>query len=264
MPRVELKVKVTTDARVLISPQEFFAKYSFGISPGTQDGATWDDSYIASIIRDAQRMIEDHLDTRIPLQCIEETFDYNREDYQSWGYTPTTFPVRKGFQMEARINDSPQIIIPSEWIVTKRNSDLIYQRAFTFIPNTTGATSGQGFALFVGLTPHIGILGSKTIPQYWHVKYATGWRPAETPRNILDFIGLVSAIGIYIQLGDVALGAGLSSKSISIDGLSTSLSTTQSATSSGFGARLIELRKTYKDSLDLLERMYRGINLTVL
>ena len=47
--------------------------------------------------------------------------------------------------------------------------------------------------------------------------------------------------------------------SLSIDGLSQSVGTTNSATNAAFGARIINYQKELKDSLEKLRAYYRGI-----
>jgi len=76
-------------------------------------------------------------------------------------------------------------------------------------------------------------------------------------------IGKLAAIGIFNVAGDIALGqSALASYSLSIDGLSQSISTTNSATNAAFGARIINYQKEIKDSLSKLKTYYRGIGCT--
>lgn len=58
--------------------------------------------------------------------------------------------------------------------------------------------------------------------------------------------------------GDLLLGAGIAQQNISIDGLSQSIASTASATSAGFGARIISYRDQLKTSMIALKRKYRA------
>ena len=64
--------------------------------------------------------------------------------------------------------------------------------------------------------------------------------------------------------GDLLLGAGIASQSISMDGLSTSTGTTSSATNAGYGARAIQYRKRLTMLLKSIRRKYRTHNILVI
>ena len=99
-------------------------------------------------------------------------------------------------------------------------------------------------ALFaVSVLPHIGLVNNRQIGSYWRVGYITGFGCSELPYDILEVIGKTASMNIFNMLGDIILGAGIASQSISIDGLSQSISSTASATSAGYGARLINYNK---------------------
>ena len=61
--------------------------------------------------------------------------------------------------------------------------------------------------------------------------------------------------------GDLIAGAGVASQSISIDSLSQSLSTTASATSAGYGARLIAFNDELKKTTKKLRSNYTAMNM---
>ena len=77
--------------------------------------------------------------------------------------------------------------------------------------------------------------------------------------KLLIMVIALAVIGIF------AVGSAepaLASYSLSIDGLSQSISTTNSATNAAFGARIINYQKEIKDSLSKLKTYYRGIGCT--
>jgi hypothetical protein len=73
-----------------------------------------------------------------------------------------------------------------------------------------------------------------------------------------------ASIGVLQVWGDLIIGAGISNQTISIDGLSQSIGTTQSPEFSGAGARI----KNYMDDMKVLEARlkdtYLGINMVVI
>jgi hypothetical protein len=82
-------------------------------------------------------------------------------------------------------------------------------------------------------------------PQGVWVDYTTGYVNSDfVPDDLRYVVARLAAIGLLQWVGDGLL-AGFSSSSISLDGLSESFSSTQSATSAYFGARI----KSYHDEI---------------
>lgn len=80
---------------------------------------------------------------------------------------------------------------------------------------------------------------------------------------IIDFVGLVASMLPLDTAGDLIIGAGISSQSLSMDGLSQSISTTSGVENSGYGARMISYRKRLEGVAKQLTRHYRPINMFV-
>ena len=82
------------------------------------------------------------------------------------------------------------------------------------------------------------ILEAMNYPDAFHITMKTGFKDAELiPEDLRDIIGKISALKLLNVIGDGLL-AGFSSSSISLDGISESFSSTQSATNAYFGARI--------------------------
>lgn len=80
-------------------------------------------------------------------------------------------------------------------------------------------------------------------PGGFQLDYETGYKTAEfVPEGLRGVIGKYAAIKCLATVGDGLL-AGFSSQSVSLDGLSESFSSTQSATSAYFGARIAQYTK---------------------
>jgi hypothetical protein len=80
--------------------------------------------------------------------------------------------------------------------------------------------------------------------------YTTGWESAEfVPDDLRDVIGKLACIQALDTIGDGIL-AGFSSMSVSLDGLSESFSSTQSATSGYFGPRQQSFKADIKQWLE--------------
>jgi len=83
------------------------------------------------------------------------------------------------------------------------------------------------------------------VPDLWLVEYTYGFEPGKIPVLINTAIGLLASIFALSVAGNLVLGAGIAGSSISLDGLSQSIQTTQSAENSAYSAT----RKEYADQL---------------
>ena len=78
---------------------------------------------------------------------------------------------------------------------------------------------------------------------FYSINYSAGYRNSdEIPNDLRQIIGKVAAVSLLNVIGD-GLMSGFSSSSLSMDGISESFSSTQSATSAYFGARIAEYKK---------------------
>lgn len=77
---------------------------------------------------------------------------------------------------------------------------------------------------------------------------------------ILRAVGITSALLPLNIAGDLIAGAGVASQSLSLDGLSQSIATTASATSAGYGARVIQYTKELTTLISNLKSKYRRMN----
>lgn len=96
-----------------------------------------------------------------------------------------------------------------------------------------------------GFQPHL----------FYAIDYDAGYEKSEdVPMDLRQIIGKVAAISLLNVIGD-GLMSGFSSSSLSMDGISESFSSTQSATSAYFGARI----KVYQDEVKdyIKENKYR-------
>lgn len=80
---------------------------------------------------------------------------------------------------------------------------------------------------------------------------------------LIDFVGLTAALLPLDTAGDLIIGAGISSLSLSMDALSQSISTTSGVENSGYGARALQYVKRLDSTIKRLTRRYRAINMMV-
>ncbi len=128
----------------------------------------------------------------------------------------------------------------------KENKWLRFSRAtgqLRFYP-----TEGVAYGPFaVGVLP-LRVFGGR-YPQGYEIDYTTGYETSDfVPRDLRSIIGKWACIKCLASIGDGIL-AGFSSQSVSLDGLSESFSSTQSATSAYFGARIKQYQEEIKEWL---------------
>src|SRR5690606_22370946 len=108
-------------------------------------------------------------------------------------------------------------------------------------------------------------------PQMWEVKYKAGmtepteeakknqmYRKTDITPDLEELIYKKAAASIMTVWGDLIIGAGIANQSISVDGLSQSVGTTQSAMYGGASARVKQLEQDVKRLMTELYNYYNG------
>lgn len=196
-------------------------------------------------IDNAISFLEHFLDISIsPVKKFEEFKDYRINDYADWGYFQmNNYPVKCIRKMELvyfREEDGTPIAvqtIPNNWLRLQAHDGLV-----RMIPNSKFPANlqiSQTGAFFPEL------LRSSLVPHAWKFTYDYGFDPGCVPVLLNQAIGTIAAINTLIVGGHLILGAGIAGTSISLDGLSQSIQTTQSAENSGYSAVI----KDYSDKL---------------
>lgn len=283
MAELTLESKFDIIYNSVLSAQEFKNRYLAGIPlPDTIS-----DDILNFFISSATSEIETYLGLKLNKQVIIEDKDFRDTDWKSWGYMPTTYPCVKPLELAGFLGTTKQITYPADWLSARdTNDNKSYSRRVSVVPTRNSAHSEA--IIFSGIIPQAHYFLSSSIPNYWTIKYITGWDTP--PADILDAIGMLTAIKVLqlisdaLMSGDVrqvvnnqgqsvlmtngtqfgGLGFGMSSKSVSIDGLSQSYSSYVNGQTGVWGARL----KGYLDTMNakqpgsLLNRLcdqYQGL-----
>jgi hypothetical protein len=230
-----------------------------------------DDAY-QQFIDNAVSMLEHYLDISIsPVNNFIEYKDYRINDYADWGYFQcNNYPVRAIRSVQLVYfrdeNGNPQVVqtIPNNWLRLQAHDGI-----FRMIPNARFPANlqiSQTGAYF----PEI--LRSQFVPHLWQVTYDYGFEPGCVPVLLNQAIGTIAAIQALIVGGHLILGAGIAATSISLDGLSQSIQTTQSAENSGYSAVIKDYSdkmfgKTKDDPysiLSILKSYYKGTQMNII
>jgi hypothetical protein len=211
------------------------------------------DHYIKSAIEHVQRMLQI---TIKPTEINNEIHDYYNGDYTSWAFMQLhKRPVIEVTAMSMQFGNSKMFDIPTDWV---RNHGISGQIQLFPVSGSSGSmilTQNGSFMPFIsGMYQHA--------PSIWNISYKAGIE--DIPEDMVEYIMKRASVGILQVWGDLIIGAGIANQTISIDGLSQSIGTTQSPEFSGAGARI----KNYMDDMKELERAlkdtYLGINMGII
>ena len=231
--------------------------YLFGIPLVDENGTAYPPGNIDKWITKSVEWLENELYIKIAPTAISEVHDYNIDEYQEFCYIQLyQFPVISVEALRASYAGQSIMSFPADWIhIHKKTGQL------QLVP-TTGSLSQ---VLLQGNGVMLPLITSRlsNMPHLFAVEYTAGFDAGAVPADIVDIIAMKACIGILNIMGDILLGAGIASQSLSIDGLSESIATTQSAENSAYSARVRQYEKQIKAQLPTLRDRYKGIRLAV-
>ena len=262
--RITLNIKYRKNGELALSPEEMVALYFYGISTRSQDGTLLSMDVYETYIKAAQQEIERYLDILLTPTLITEKIHYHRDDYISgFPIMRVSKPVHRPLSLIGFINGVEQIVYPQSWLSSRTTNDHYFERQIFVVPVIPGVIEGSGEVILSGITAQTGLHTFRNIPNYWTVQYITG--SSKISYELMNVIGKLASIGIFNVLGDIVLGqAAVASYSLSIDGLSQSIGTTNSAENSAYSARIKMYMDEVKKTLDRVKSTYRGIGFATL
>lgn len=150
----------------------------------------------------------------------EPAYDYATDfwGYDRWGALKLRrYPVRSVSQIVfAYPQSTPVYKVPDSWIAVDRRYGLV-----RLVPGAQATV----YASFVGWFMNA-ILGGRGLPQSIYVDYTVGFTPEEVARDHADLLELVRIRTFILLAGSlsIVLTGGMASESLSVDGLSRSVS----------------------------------------
>lgn len=258
----------------LITVSQMRATWLFGVKVRDKEtGADMSDDAYQNAIDTAVSLIEHYLDISIaPVRNFVEFKDYNQNDYMEWGFLQlSNYPVESINSIRlvyfrddnGEVDDHQATTIPNRWIRLDNHDGTIRLVPSGAFPSNLQMGNG-------GYYPEM--MRHSKIPHAWEVNYNYGFCTGQVPVLMNQAISMIASIIILITAGHLILGAGIAGTSISLDGLSQSIQTTQSAENSGFSSTIKDINdKLYGSTKDdqfaimrLLKNYYKGASLTIL
>ena len=243
-----------------ISVQNIKDNYLFGINLTDANGNPLPEGLFVHYVNAAIDYLQNLLDIVISESEFTERHDYIRNDYQNWGFIQLDHkPVKEIKRLTLMYGNQCSVEIPLDWIQLDKLSGQI-----TLFPSAGSANS-----LIIGQTGMLFGFQSQWdyAPQLWEVEYVAGIdeHDKNMPFELLkEAVSKRASCGILNVWGDLIIGAGIASQSVSIDGVSQSIGTTQSAMYGGASARVTEYTNDLKDRiLPILRQKFGGIRMIV-
>ena len=194
-------------------------------------------------IKSIESIERQHLQRKVDYDDEEPLYDFAFRKIQRYGMIQSKQrPIIKTSRctlINRGANGEPDYVdlLPSTTLDKKNGVIKFLKRPFK--PNDT----------WNGINAAISPYGAETWNNhlFYAIDYEAGFETSDDiPEDLRHNIGLMSAISLLNVIGD-GLMAGFSSSSLSMDGVSESFSSTQSATSATFGARIMEYKKELDD-----------------
>lgn len=250
---------IDTSYEAVMSIQELKDIYLWGQDPAfiSDVGQYQPDYTFAHNIRYGIAKVERKLSVRLLPKRIVETHDWLRDgggDYMQFWLDE--FPVRTFERLELRVPGRPAnepFVFPDTWLrVDKRSGRL------AVVPDSN--LPGIQTAGYDALIRHRHMPDAFTMTYIAGVEMESDW---VLPMELKEAVGKEAAFGPLNVGGDLVGGAGLAGTSLSMDGLSQSVTTTNSSTNAGFGARLIQYEKELRETYKTLLPHYKGLRFRV-
>lgn len=266
MPQLSLSIQTSIVPIEAFSLKELKTHWLQGI-PLSKEGKEISDTTLNEYIAAALGLIEDYLGLKLKSQIVTESLDFYRDDWIRWSYIKVSYPVVAALMVDGYYGEVRQVSYPANWFVFKESSDgKSYHRVIRLVPTYNGAS------LITGSLANLGLGSSNQIPGFWNVKYITGYQTL--PPEMKQAIAMTTCLALFPLLSDMisgsnagngGLGWGISSKSISLDGLSQSTSSFVNGQSTVFSARAKQYSEILWGSagrpglLDVLKDSYSSI-----
>jgi hypothetical protein len=243
----------------LITIDQFKKQFLFGVDLRDQNGDAIADDVIAMFLSTAISFMEMQLNTPIlPTRLIQKV-DYDVVAYRQHSFIQVPiYPIREVISVKLKFKQNTFINFPETWWRIYENAGQIQM-----LPDVS-TLSAVIIAQTGQLLPRA--ISGNFAPQMLEVDAIVGIADEEecVPPLINQAIGLYASLYLLQMIGDIGPGGspGITAQSLSLDGMSQSVSTAISATNNLFGATIAKYESLLtKTVLPLLRKKYKRISL---
>lgn len=243
---------------LVLSVDEFKDTFLFGVDLTDDDGRPYPLRMYEMFIKAGTSWIEHEID--IPLvakEIVGERHDHLPIDWANWGWFQLLqYPVQEVRGITFQPQGGTATPIPTDWIQIEKDTGVLQIVPGPTVEGIAWTMQGSMYPIFGG--------SAGRYPGFWRVDYRAGFEPKEVPPIIKELVGKWASLGVMNIAGDLVGGAGLQGMSVSLPGLTQNVTTTNSSTNAGYGARLLQYIKEIKMVLPAVKRTYgKGTKLAV-
>lgn len=232
-------------------------------------GKEYPDSFYNLVIDRSVAQAEKIFDVAILPRLQVDKLDYHRNDFNAFSYLQTNYrPILNIKDLRLYYNNQNIMKIPDEWVkVTNRSGQIQVSPSVLMqgLNTTINPTLYPILNTPYGMTPSP-YQQAEFAPQMLGVTYVAGMMPRDGKRGLnrdymmqpdmLAYIAKLAAIEILERFGRAVVGAGIASYNVSVDGISTSVDSTNSAEHSATSGEIINLQNDMKPIEKSLKEFY--------
>lgn len=263
-PQPAQDVALTT---AVLSVQTLKDVFLSGIDLTTDGRTPYPDAMYEWGIKAAIDWLESNLDIKVMPTRYVERYDYYRRDLEEWGmiklrHAPVIDDLR-GATLPDPTRTRVRVIWPSQETALEFDQRWIQIREEGGHIRLVPAAGSLGTMLLTAGGAFLPLLagGRDFVPDIFEVSYTAGFRTGTLPYELREMIGKRSAFGPLLLAGDAIMGQGVASSSLSIDGLSQSISTRASSQGGVYAARIKQYAEELREDMAVARRRYKGIQL---
>jgi len=212
------------------------------------------DSFYQAKIEAAVAQAEKMLDIVILPRLLQEHHDFYSGDFSNFAFIHAFHkPILQVESVRIEYGGNSLYAYPSSWWKVYNLPGHIQMLPSTML---TGGSNGMSLAqVYPSLPMMTGInstVGNNFAPQMMHIEYVAGMLPPkrrgvtmpnEMHPDLWQLIIKMALKEVFEQWGRLIIGAGIANMSMSIDGVSQSIDTTQSAMYGGASADIVQLNE---------------------
>lgn len=243
--------------QTLLTVANLKQRYLWNLDLRNDKGEPIEDRVLQFFIMTATEWLEAELAIKLLPTSFADKYDYNFNDYQAYNFIQLdNYPLISVDEFNVQYPTGQTVVrFPAEWI------RLDPEHGHLRIVPTAGTLSeiliGQGGSYLPAIYN-----GLASLPHLFEVRYTAGFPAGKVPSNLINLIGMYTACLILMPAGESVLGSGIANMSLSIDGLSQSLSTPLSAQAGAFGGRIAGYKDMIEKEVPRLRLVY-GTGMTM-
>lgn len=254
---------------------EAIKAYMFGVEVrNPETGEEMGDAFYNHVFETAIGKAEKELDIAILPRIIDsELHDFYSNDFSSYMYTHTyKKPILQVEKLTLEINGKTIYNYPCNWWKVYNLAGHVELYPTALLQTGLGEAYNNvlgGYPTLAGMPP---ASNGTFSPQMIHINYVAGMLPRkragisydwEVPPDLEQLVIKFALREVFQVWGRLIIGAGIAGRQLSIDGVSESIQTTQSAMYTGSSADIDLINKDIKELTDSL-KSYFGMNLGII